>query len=148
MSNISLSNLFSAIHKSVSEATSVARNHAAEYIKEDYFEEEKDENGKPTGFLIPKMLKMKLPVLLDGKLTNTEFDIPLYSLAKHNALCMDELKISMNVDLREVKEDVMINLASRWLGEPTKAKVEITFKGQDCPEGVMKINDRLVKTIP
>ena len=145
---VDLSKLFAALHEAVSEATEVARNHSLSYLKKDYFEEELDSEGEKTGVWIPKMVKMKLPVVRDGKLENQEVSIPLYSLAKHQSLCMDELKISLNVELRDVKEGVLVSLSHKWFSEPTKAQVEMTFKGQDPPEGIMKINDRLVKTIP
>ena len=143
-----LTKLFSAIHNSVSEASTVARNHSLSYLQDDYFEEEVDGTGKKTGVLIPKMLQIKLPVVRGGVMEHQEVSVPLYSLAKHQSLCMDEVKITLNIDLRDVKEDVVVSLTHKWFTEPTKAKVEMTFKGADPPEGIMKINDRLVKTIP
>ena len=34
------------------------------------------------------------------------------------------------------------------LSKKTIAKVEVTFKGGDASEGMMKINDQIIKTFP
>ena len=136
-----LTDLFKAIHSAVDEAVDVSRSAAERWLK-GFFEEE---NGR----LEPKYIVMRLPIIENGGIVEKEIQIPLFSLANHQSLSLDELKINFEVDMHSCEEGhAMISTGSKWLSTPTKAKVEMHFKGGTPSEGILRINDILVKTIP
>jgi hypothetical protein len=143
-----LESLFRGLHDSVSKATDVARDRGIEDLRQDFFEP--DENGK----LSPKVINVILPHMEGGKLVEREFNIPLYALAKHQSLVIDELKINMHMGLHCACDDepeVLARLSSKDVSSGcgcSSAEVEIVFRGTAPPEGVLRINDQLVKTLP
>jgi len=136
-----LTELFKSIHSAVDEAADVSRG-AAERWLEGFFEVE-------DGRLEPRYVDMRLPIVEGGNLVEKEVQIPLFSLANHQSLNLQELKINFEVDMHSCEEGhAMVSTNTKWLSTPTKAKVEMSFKGGTPSEGVLKINDILVKTIP
>lgn len=153
----SLKALFEALHQSVSQATEVAHDHALECLSSDYFEPALDDDGKPTGALKPRTLRLTMPHHVGEQVQYEEFEVPIYTLVKHQAMLIDSLHMSFEVDLHGLEsvkpgDSDSTLLASTAKGtfakKPTTAKVEIVFKGSDPPEGAMRVNDKLVKSLP
>ena len=141
-SQFKLTDLFQAIHSAVDEAADVSREATSRWIH-NFFDLKDD------GTMEPKYVTMKLPLASGGSYEEKETKIPLFSLASHQSLAMDKLSISFEVDLHNYDgEHAMVSTSSSVFSSSTKAKVEMTFKGEKAPEGVMKINDILVHTIP
>jgi hypothetical protein len=137
-----LTELFKAIHSAVDEAADVNREAATRWVH-NFFDEHED------GTLSPKLITMKLPVLEAGQFVEKETHIPLFSLANHQSLGLEKLDISFEIDLHTYDDGkAIVSTSSKWFGGSTKAKIEMSFKGEKPSEGVMKINDSLVKTIP
>jgi len=137
-----LTELFKAIHSAVDEAADVSREAATRWIH-NFFESHED------GTLSPKLVTMKLPIMENGQFVEKETHVPLFSLANHQSLSLEKLDISFEVDLQNYdKGQAIVSTGSKWFGSSTKAKIEMSFKGEKPSEGVMKINDSLVKTIP
>jgi len=136
-----LSELFKAIHGAVDEAADVSREATNRWIQ-NFF----DVDGNT---LTPKYVTVILPIMENGSFVNKPTQIPLFSLANHQTLNMETLKISFEVNFHNCDEGhAMVSSCSSWFSSSTKAKVEMTFKGEKPSEGVMRINDVLVKTIP
>ncbi len=105
----------------------------------------------------PKCLEM----IIEGK----KVDIPLATLAPQSSIKIKELKMSLKVRLNKFgkrksrlgggifcKEDagaIDADLGASIL--PTRnnyANLEITFEGADPPEGLVRLNNNLIKQIP
>jgi hypothetical protein len=154
MANYPLQALLEALHQAVSKATNVAKESSLEGLRE-YFYEVCDDHGKPTGVYKPKTISLSLPSPEGGEIKSATYDVPLYSLVNHQSMTIEELKMDFEVELLGLnnldKEDVKSNLmacAPGILSKKTIAKVEVTFKGGAASEGMMKINDQIIKTFP
>ena len=154
----SLTALFEALHDSVSKATEVAYDHSLSCLTNTYFEPVIGDDGNPTGTLKPKLLRLAMPHHKGDEISVEEFEVPIYSLVKHQSMLIDTLKVSFEVDLHglenlpENTDSKHMVLASSAIGvfgtKPTTAKVEIAFKGSEPAEGAMRVNDKLVKSLP
>ena len=137
-----LTQLFKSLHSSIEEATDVSRCSVNRWIDQFF---DIDENKKYT----PKYANMVMPVVVDGKLIEKEINIPLYTLANHQSMKIDSLEIDFCVNLEDITDDQAVaKLFPMFKSSDNKAKIKIAFKGSDPAEGIMKINDTLVKTIP
>jgi len=83
-----------------------------------------------------------------------EVEIPIMTLAGHNHLKIDNLEMEFEVDLGQFENSDnhqkrrMIAMIGRKDPKNTLAKVKLTIKNGDTPEGIARINDKIVKTIP
>ena len=141
-----LDHLTKGLYDAVVQAQSLAENQHIEALSK-YV----NEDGTP------KCLEM----VIDGK----KVDIPLATLAPQSSIKIKELKMSLKVRLNKFgkrksrlgggifcKEDagaIGADLGASIL--PTRnnyANLEITFEGEDPPEGVVRLNNNLIKQIP
>ena len=105
------------------------------------------------------------PKCMEMVLNGEKIDVPLATLAPQSSIKIKELKMSLKVRLNKFgkrkarcgggifnKEDagaIDADLGSSIL--PTKnnyANLEITFEGSDPPEGLVRLNNNLIKQIP
>ena len=76
------------------------------------------------------------------------------SLAGHNHLKIENLEMEFDVDLGQFENSDnhqkrrMIAMIGRKDPKKTLAKVKLTIKNGDTPEGIARINDKIVKMIP
>lgn len=151
--------LFQAIHRSVVKATRVAQDASLRSLQRDYFEEVVDGEGNPTGEIAPKIIRMVLPHHEGSEIKQAIYEVPLFSLVKHQAMSIAELDMEFEVELHGLDqlqepdgEDGDILSASTsggmWAGRKTIAKVQMKFRGEDAPEGVMRLNDKILKVFP
>jgi hypothetical protein len=137
-----LNELFKSLHSAVDEATDVSRCSVNRWITQFF---DIDDDGKH----IPKYAKMVIPVVKSGKLVEEEVNVPLYTLANHQSIKLDHLELDFCVNLEQIKKDKTVaKLFPMIQMSDNRAKIKMIFKGSEPAEGVMKINDTLVKTIP
>jgi hypothetical protein len=138
-----LTELFKSLHASVEEATDVSRCAVNRWI-EQFFTV--DEDGKYT----PKYVTMIMPVMVGGQMVEKEIRIPMYTLANHQSMKIDELEIDFCVNLEDLqdKETIAHGFGLFKKQSDNRAKIRMSFKSGEPAEGIMKINDSLVKTIP
>ena len=151
--------LFQAIHRAVMKATRVAQAASLNSLQKDYFDEVKDADGNPTGQLAPKIMKMVLPHQEGAEIKQAAFDVPMFALVKHQAMTIDTLEMEFEVELHGLEdlpsddddEGAVLSASTSggaFSSRKTIAKVHMTFKGEDPPEGVMRLNDKVLKTFP
>jgi hypothetical protein len=152
-----LESLFHAIHDAISQATAIAKQGSLNALKSDYFTQVHDTDGKPTEVWKPKTIDLVLPHL-DGDVVKQEkTTVPIYALVNHQAVAMHSIKLEFDVELHglegaDIDDDnspkIVAGTPNGMFAKKTFAKVEVTFVGQDASEGVMKLNDRILKTFP
>jgi len=121
-----VTDVFDSLYSAVVQAQKEVEGKYIENINKSYFED-----GKPK----------TVAVELGGK----SVEIPLFSLVPHNALKIAECEIEFEIDLNFDRE------ARGCLSKLRKnkmANVKIKFSGCDQAEGLARIGDGLVKTIP
>ena len=116
-----------------------------------------DETGQPL------TMDMKIPSAHPDK-DFENLSVPLFTMAPLSSIKIKELEMKFKVKLSEQMDTVSeLTKSMRHEDEPTTvggvgidmnstnpdtmAEIKITFEGSDAPEGVMRINDQLVKTI-
>tara|TARA_B100000676_G_C17986695_1_gene792325 strand:- start:69 stop:497 length:429 start_codon:yes stop_codon:yes gene_type:complete len=141
--SFNLKELFKSLHTSIEEATDVSRCSVNRWIDQFF---EIDSDGKH----IPKYAKMQLPVVENGVMVEKEINVPLYTLANHQSMSIDTLEIDFCVSLDDLQDkEAVASMFPMFKKESeNKARIKMSFKGGDPAEGIMKINDALVKVIP
>ena len=116
-----------------------------------------DETGQPL------TMEMKIPSAHPDK-DFEHISVPLFTLAPLSSIKIKELEMDFKVKLseqmdtiseltksmRSEDEDIKaggISIDMNNVNPDTMANIKIKFEGTDPPEGVMRINDQLVKTI-
>lgn len=95
-------------------------------------------------------VKVKIPDPADPTKTNL-VNVPKMALAPPAGLRLEKMKIAFEVriDNLEAEDDgeheIHVRMGGGLFNRGTKAKCEITFRGDDAPEGLMHLNDELVK---
>ena len=149
--------LFQSIHRAVVKATRVAQEASLRSIQKDYFTEVHDEDGKPTGVLRPKTVTMMLPHQEGSEVKKVPYEVPMFALVKHQAMTIDQLDMDFEVELHGLDqlqsedddEDVLsASTSGGAFSRKTIAKVHMTFKGEEPPEGIMRLNDKVLKIFP
>jgi hypothetical protein len=125
-----------------------------------YFEKELDDQGAETGHLRPKIVTLMMPSTSSHKEDDYEIQVPLFTLVPLRSIVIEQLKVEFEVRINAAKDDVdrkqrprnflMVDTGG-WnlFGKGGKhAKVEVIFKGADPPEGVVRLNNQVVKTLP
>jgi hypothetical protein len=119
-----------------------------------YFEE-----GDEEGTLKPIMVKICMPPThVHGE--HQDIEVPLFTLVPLRSIVIEQLKVEFEVRINAAKEDtdrkqrprnfLMVDTGG-WnlFGKGGKhAKVEVIFRGADPPEGVVRLNNQVVKTLP
>ena len=116
-----------------------------------------DETGQPL------TMEMKIPSAHPDK-DFEHISVPLFTLAPLSSIKIKELEMKFKVKLseqldtiseltksmRSEDEDIRaggISVDMNNINPDTMAEIKVIFEGGDAPEGVMRINDQLVKTI-
>lgn len=147
--------LISAVHNSIITANQIAEGQHISLL-ESYF----DENHSP--LYMETNLPFHDPRNPDG-VTYKSVKIPKLSLVPISSLKMKEIEINFEVKFTQL----MRNLAEEDANEKSNlpkglfsfnnsskngfndmAKITIKFEGTDPPEGIMRINEHLVKLLP
>ena len=145
MSSFSLKAVFEAVHQAVVDAGASVEKASWQSLCDRYFTQAAD------GTYAPKTVRMTLPHVDQGQVTQQPYDLPLFALVRHHALSMDTLKVEFDVELRgldNTDDALMAAMPKGFLSRTPTAKVSITFKGGDAHEGVMLLNDKILKSFP
>jgi|TARA_R110000803_G_scaffold210594_2_gene282863 hypothetical protein len=137
--SFSLKAMFSAVQEAIVESAQAVEANTFAAAKDRYFTENKD------GSFDPKTVRLNLPH--NGEVASV--DVPLFTLAKHTSLVLDEASVSFEIDLDNLGDGELTGkLPKGFLGRRAAAKIELKFKGAEAAEGVMLINDKIQHTIP
>ena len=116
-----------------------------------------DETGQPL------TMEMEIPSSHPDK-KSEHLSVPLFTMAPLSSIKIKELEMKFKVKLSEQldtiseltksmkseDEDIRaggISIDMNNINPDTMAEIKVTFEGTNPPEGVMRINDQLVKTI-
>lgn len=164
-----LDGLITAIQKAVSEAHKSAQDQHLG-LMDRFFDHQDD------GTYLPKIVRIQVPSMHpDHAPGATEtLDVPLVTFANLSGISIKELTVEFKIRMDGMVEDadqdgvpdqddpdfvgplatpakhkLMIGLSGGgFLKRGTEGTVKITFAGGDPPEGVVKINDQMVRRIP
>ena len=156
--------LVGAVHTAVLQATDIAESHELEGIRRaQYWYQEVKKDGSPVldgegnPVYRPRMVTMRIPTWDEGKLVEKDVKVPMQCLTTGQSLRIDELSVEMEVELQGLDEIdgsdssclmVNTNTGGSLLKKSNKAKLTITFTGQDPPEGYARIDNQLIKLLP
>ena len=146
-----LDHLTKGLYDAVVQAQSLAENQHIEALSKFF-----DKKGKPI------CLEMKIP---DGKGGDQAINVPLATLAPQSSIKIKELTMELKVKLGSFgkrksrlgggifhKKDagaISADIGASILPKRNQyATLKITFEGTDPPEGVVRLNNNLIKQIP
>ena len=146
-----LDHLTKALYDAVVQAQALAENQHIESLKK-FFEKD----GKP------KSMEVKIP---DGKGKEQLVNVPLVTLTPQGSIKIKELEMELKVKLssfgkrksrigggifkNEDAGSICADLGSSILPHKSNyANLTITFEGSDPPEGLVRLNNNLIKQIP
>jgi|TARA_A100001391_G_scaffold153779_1_gene111620 hypothetical protein len=163
MPDHSLDDIVHSIQSAVVAATDMAERHELDSImNQEFWELKVDEEGNPVkdesgrDVYSPKMVTMEIPMWEDGVLTKKNIPVPLQSLTTGQSLRVDKLEVEMSVEISGLesgkkKGRLMVRPCpnTSWFQkESNTAKLKLTFKGSEPPEGYARIDDQLIKLLP
>ena len=163
MSEHSLDDIVHSIQSAVLAATDIAERHELDSImKQEFWELMVDDTNEPIqdadgrDVYTPRMVTMRIPKWVDGKLVSTDVPVPMQSLTTGQSLTVDRLEVEMSVEISGLEQDkskgkLMIRpgRGSSWFSKQSNtAKLKLVFKGSAPPEGYARIDDQLVKLLP
>lgn len=163
-----LDGLITAIQKAVSEAHKTAQDQHLGLIDRFF-------DRQPDGTYLPKVVKIQVhsmrPETTPGTMDTIE--VPLVTFANLSGISIKELTVEFKIHMDGLVDDkdgdgvaddedpdfvgplampakhkLMIGLSSSFMRRGTEGTVKITFAGGDPPEGVIKINDQMVRRLP
>lgn len=162
MAHFSLDEFVSAIQEAVLKSTDIAETHELQHIQqEEYWIDtgEKDSDGGP--IYKPRMVTVRLPIWVDGKQHQRDVQVPMQTLVTGQSLAVEALTVEMDVELQGMDDEANVGTTHRklkinpaiggngWFAKKRNtAKISITFKGQEPPEGYARIDNQLIKLLP
>jgi hypothetical protein len=159
----SLDDIVHSIQSAVLAATDIAERHELDSImNQEFWELYVDDTGEPIqdasgrDVYVPRMVTMRIPKWVDGKLVSTDVPVPMQSLTTGQSLTVDRLEVEMSVEISGLEEGktkgkLMIRPGgnSSWFHKQSNtAKLKLVFKGSAPPEGYARIDDQLIKLLP
>ena len=161
MAHFSLDEFVGAIQEAVVKSTDIAEQHELDNIrKEEYWiaTDEKAEDGTP--IYKPRMVTVRLPVWVEGKQTEQDIQVPMQTLVTGQSLAIEQMTVEMDIELQGMEDGADIGCVHRklkinpsiggngWFAKKRNtAKISITFKGQEPPEGYARIDNQLIKLL-
>jgi len=162
MAHFSLDEFVGAIQEAVVKSTDIAEQHELDNIrKEEYWiaTDEKAEDGTP--IYKPRMVTVRLPVWVDGKQSEQDIQVPMQTLVTGQSLAIEQMTVEMDIELQGMEDGADIGCVHRklkinpsiggngWFAKKRNtAKISITFRGQEPPEGYARIDNQLIKLLP
>jgi hypothetical protein len=98
-------------------------------------------------------VKVKVPVVTHNDVSWRELDVPKLVLCPPAALKIKGMKVKFKARLgglgeeKAEKGELQMHVGGGAFSRSTMATIEIEFEGTEPPEGLMKINDELLKII-
>ena len=162
MAHFALDEFVGAIQEAVIKSTDIAEQHELNHIQqEEYWIDtgEKTSDGSP--IYKPRMVTVRLPVWEEGKQIERDIQIPMQTLVTGQSLAIEALTVEMDIELQGMQDGADIGCTHRKLKinpsvggngvfakKRNTAKISITFKGQEPPEGYARIDNQLIKLLP
>ncbi len=155
MSEHSLDDIVHSIQSAVLAATDIAERHELDSVmQQEFWTKTEDADGNEV--YVPKLVTMEIPVWEDGRLLKRQVPVPLQTLTTGQSLRLDKLEVEMAVEISGLKSDkspgklmVRPRATGSWFKkESNTAKLKLTFKGAEPPEGYARIDDQLIKLLP
>jgi len=155
MAEHSLDDIVHSIQSAVLAATDIAERHELDSVmQQEFWTKSEDDEGNE--IYVPKMVTMEIPMWEDGKMVKKQVPVPLQTLTTGQSLRLDTLEVEMAVEISGLKSDkspgklmVRPRATESWFKkESNTAKLKLTFKGAEPPEGYARIDDQLIKLLP
>ena len=162
MGHFSLDEFVGAIQEAVVKSTDIAEQHELNHIQQqEYWVDtgEKDADEQP--IYRPRMVTVRLPIWAEGKQVEKDIQVPMQTLVTGQSLAIEALTVEMDVELQGMEDGADIGCTHRklkinpsvggngWFAKKRNtAKISITFKGQEPPEGYARIDNQLIKLLP
>lgn len=159
----SLDDIVHSIQSAVMAATDIAERHELDSImNQEFWELKLDDKGNPVkddngrDIYVPRMVTMEIPTWEDGSLVKRQVPVPLQSLTTGQSLRVDTLEVEMSVEISGLESSkangkLMVRPCpnTAWFKKQNNAaKLKLTFKGSEPPEGYARIDDQLIKLLP
>ena len=133
--------LCNSIHEAVLKATDTAKE---QHLRD--VEEFIEKDGKP------KTIKLMLPSQDPDHTEDVEYNVPIFSLIPHKSLTVSEISVDFTCKFKSLKSKnkkakaaISAALSRSKSGTSSEAAVNIKFVASDPPEGLARINDRLLR---
>ncbi len=138
------------------EAITNAAIHARKVTEQQHISlmEEFFERDVKTGQLKAKTVELHVPSLSHGVDEHEPIQVPLITLVPMNSLHLTEVSIDFKAHLSGLEDKssgkrIHMSLTGGGiLKKQNEVNVRITVKGTDPPEGLVRINERIMKQIP
>ena len=162
MGHFSLDEFVGAIQEAVVKPTDIAEQHELNHIREEeYWVDTGEKAPDGTSIYKPRMVTVRLPMWEDGKQTEKDIQVPMQTLVTGQSLAIEALTVEMDVELQGMEDGADVGCTHRklkinptvggngWFAKKRNtAKISITFKGQEPPEGYARIDNQLIKLLP
>ena len=162
MAHFSLDEFVGAIQEAVVKSTDIAEQHELNHIREEeYWIDTGDKTSDGSPIYKPRMVTLRLPMWEDGKQTEKDVPVPMQTLVTGQSLMIEALTVEMDVELQGMEDGADVGCTHRklkinptvggngWFAKKRNtAKISITFKGQEPPEGYARIDNQLIKLLP
>ena len=162
MAQFSLDEFVQAIQTAVVKSTDIAETHALNHIRqEEWWIDTGEKAGDGNPIYRPRMVTVRLPIWEEGKQVHKDIQVPMQTLVTGQSLAIDQMTVEMDVELEGMEDGaddgcehrkLRINPAvggNGWFAKKRNtAKISITFKGQEPPEGYARIDNQLIKLLP
>ncbi|MDE7280718.1 MAG: DUF2589 domain-containing protein [Ruminiclostridium sp.] len=133
-----INGLLNNIGAAITDAHKAIEQSSADFFLERYFEKS-PENGADNLYT-PKMLKIKIPDSSGDRTVSA----PMAILVNHGCLNIDSVKLRLNIDMLEQKEnEFSVSPAKGGENKGNTGEMEIVFKYSDTVEGVSRVETHL-----
>lgn len=134
-----LENLITVVSSSVRQAQqNVEANNVAGYLNE-YFEVTNDSEGT----ISPKTQSVCIK-----NLSSPKIEVPIVSLVNHSSMCLDQVKIKMNVIMSANSSNqigVALSSGKEDGNNPITNEIELIYKRNDPSEGISRVTQETLK---
>ena len=101
----------------------------------------------------PTCLKLRMPAthIQEGEELEPVHQVPTATLSAPQTVSVDELEVELDCHIKALEatkkggQRIEVKLGGFPLGRSNAARIKITYKNGDPPEGVARINDSLLK---
>lgn len=141
-----IENLIHSVGNAVQESHKMIELNSIENFFNHYFDEVKNENSNTVTYK-PKTVEIMVP----GKDDSKSILAPVAALVQHNHMNIDYVKINLNINVTDEKEDKLEVTAENAQSNNSNTdedrcntgEIEIMFKCKDSPEGIARIETHL-----
>ena len=130
--------------------------HAQQLTEQQHFDIIKRFFTLEQGSWVAKTAKVLVPSLESNGQTGVQVDVPLVTLVPLNSLTISEINVEFEASLsaigsdKDKKKRMQMEVGGQGMfgAKKNNVKVNIKIKGTTPPEGLVKLNDHVLKHIP